>query len=92
MLELKVVKKGKKVQLSPHQVSFHLKHADMKCPTFILVQYHPPNTTSILKAELLLYKGAQVLEVLQQGIASTPHAKWPLSHVQWHMLRYALTE
>lgn len=92
MLELKVVKKGKKVHLSPHQVSFHLKHADMKCPTFILVQYHPPGTTSVLKAELLLYRGAQVMEVLQQGIASTPHAKWPLSHVQWHMLRYALTE
>ena len=30
MVELKVVRRGRKVALSPHQVSFHAKHADMK--------------------------------------------------------------
>jgi hypothetical protein len=38
MIELKVVK-GRKLAISPHQVAFHLKHADMKAPTFILVQF-----------------------------------------------------
>jgi hypothetical protein len=30
MVELKVTKRGRKVALSPHQVAFHLKHADLK--------------------------------------------------------------
>ena len=92
MVELKVVKRGKKINLSPHQVSFHLKHASIKCPTFILVQYHPAGTTTFLKAELLLYKGGQAEELIHLGITAQPCARWPLSHVQWHMLRYALTE
>jgi hypothetical protein len=92
MVELKVVKRGRKVSISPHQVSFHLKHAELKCPTFILVQYHPAGTTSALKAELLLYKGEQVMDLFNRGVDCNPHARWPLSHVQWHMLRYALTE
>lgn len=92
MVELKVVKRGKKVNLSPHQVAFHLKHSDLKCPTFILVQYHPAGTTSALKAELLLYKGGQAVDLLHLGVTCEPHAKWPLSHVHWHMLRHALTE
>ena len=33
MLELKVVKRGKKVSLSPHQIAFHLVHAEMRVPT-----------------------------------------------------------
>lgn len=92
MVELKVVKRGKKVNLSPHQVSFHLKHASLKCPTFIMVQYHPAGTTTALKAELLLYKGGQAEELLHLGVACEPCARWPLSHVHWHMLRHALTE
>lgn len=92
MVELKVVKRGKKVNLSPHQVAFHLKHSSLNCPTFILVQYHPAGTTSALKAELFLYRGAQAVDLLHLGIECEPFAKWPLSHVQWHMLRHALTE
>ena len=92
MVELKVVKRGKKVALSPHQVAFHLKHASLGCPTYILVQYHPAGTTSALKAELLLYDGSQAEDVLLRGVECIPSAKWPLSHVHWHMFRHALTE
>jgi Holliday junction resolvase len=92
MVELKVVKRGKKVALSPHQVAFHLKHASLGCPTYIMVQYHPAGTTTALKADLLLYKGAQAEELLHLGVECTPFAKWSLSHVHWHMVRHALTE
>lgn len=92
MIELKVVKRGRKINLSPHQVAFHAKHADLGAPTFILVQYHPPGTTSALKAELLLYRGRQVLDLHHLGIDAEPVERWPLSHVLWHMLRHRLTE
>jgi hypothetical protein len=92
MIELKVVKRGRKINLSPHQVAFHAKHADLGAPTFILVQYHPPGTTSALKAELLLYRGRQVLDLHHLGIDAEPVERWPLSHVLWHMLRHRLAE
>jgi hypothetical protein len=92
MIELKVVKRGRKINLSPHQVAFHAKHADLGAPTFILVQYHPPGTTSALKAELLLYHGRQVIDMHHLGIDAAPIERWQLSHVLWHMLRHRLTE
>jgi hypothetical protein len=92
MVELKVVRRGKKVLLSPHQISFHLKHADLGCPTFILVEYHPPGTTSSLKAQLLLYAGGQAEDLFMRGVELEPIEKWPLSHVMWHMLRHRLVE
>lgn len=91
MIELKVVKGGRKVNLSPHQIAFHAKHADLQMPTFILVQYHPAGTASATKAELLLFRGEQIMDVHHLGIDAVPLDRWPLSHVLWHMLRHHLT-
>ena len=91
MIELKVVKKGRKVALSPHQVSFHLKHASLGCPTYILVGYYPPGVVSALRAELRLYRGGQVEELLVRGLDCEPIAQWVLAKVEWHMLRHALS-
>ena len=90
MVELKVVKKGKKVALSPHQAAFHLKHADLGCPTYILVGYYPPGAVSALKAELRLYRGSQAEELLVRGLDCEPVEKWVLGKVEWWMLRHAL--
>lgn len=87
MVELKVVKRGRQVLLSPHQVAFHLKHASLGCPTFILVQYHPPGTTSSLKADLRLYRGDQVEALLVRGMDEPPVESWTLAKVDWQMLR-----
>jgi hypothetical protein len=92
MLELKVVKRGRQVALSPHQVSFHMAHADLKCPTFILVQYHPPGTTSLRAAEFMLYRGSQAADLLRDGIDLEPMESWPASGPIWNMLRLRLTE
>lgn len=91
MVELKVVKGGRKIRLSPHQISFHVRHAEYNVPTFILVQYQPAGTVSATKAELLLFRGAQIMDVHQLGIDAIPLDRWPLSHVLWHMLRHHLT-
>lgn len=90
MVELKVVKRGRKVALSPHQAAFHLKHADLGCPTYILVGYYPPGVVSALKAELRLYRGSQAEELLVRGLDCEPVEKWILAKVEWWMLRHAL--
>jgi len=87
MVELKVVKRGKKVALSPHQVAFHLKHSDFKVPTFILVQYHPPGTISSRYAELRLYAGSQAGDLALVGVDIEPVWACNLAQMQWHMLR-----
>lgn len=91
LLELKVVKKGKKLAISPHQVAFHLKHNfDMHCPTFILVQYHPPGTTSSKTAELRLYRGEKAGTLCMLGMDTPADWSCNLAAMQWHMLRQEL--
>jgi len=91
MVELKVVTRGKKVALSPHQVAFHLKHASLNCPTFILVEYRPPGTRSVKKAELLLYGGNQAEAVLMHGVETTPLERWNMAAVPWAEVGRALS-
>jgi hypothetical protein len=82
MVELKVVKRGRKVNLSPHQVAFHIKHADLNCPTYILVQYHPAGTTHASKSELLLY-----CDLVNFGVDTPALARWPWTGISWAELR-----
>jgi hypothetical protein len=57
-LELKVTK-GNKVRLSPHQISFHVKHPHN---TFIMVQALGPGTVK-------LFRGDQILELAACGLS-----------------------
>ena len=90
MLELKVVKRGRKVQLSPHQIAFHLAHAKLQVPTFILVQYHPPGVAHARGASWLLYEGEQAQDLYERGINVEPLAQWPADAIRWHMLIAAI--
>ena len=90
MVELKVVRRGRKVALSPHQVAFHIKHASLNCPTFVLVEYHPPGTMAARKAELLLYRGEQAIELVNIGIDATPLDRWNYASPMWGRLRQHL--
>lgn len=92
MVELKVVKRGRKVALSPHQVAFHVKHADLRCPTYVLVQYFPPRTTHAHKSELLLYCGEQAIDLVNLGIDTPALARWPWTGVSWAELRKNLVD
>ena len=58
-VELKVAN-GNKVRLSPHQISFHIRHPKN---TFILVK---------TKADCHLYLGSQVRELFEKGLSVKP--------------------
>lgn len=84
-VELKVVKHGRKVRLSPHQVAYHLRHAQNGNRTFILVEYRPPRSLK-QDPKILLFRGAQAMELLQSGVDTTPVASWHPGAVMWGML------
>ena len=63
-VELKSVK-SKKVQVSPHQVAFHVKH---KSNTFILCACSPD------KGKVRLYPGSEIMNLLREGIDLPPVA------------------
>ena len=92
MVELKVVKRGRKVALSPHQVAFHIKHADLRCPTYILVQHQPTGTAHAKKSELLLFCGEQAIDLVNLGIDTPALARWPWTAISWVELRKHLVE
>ena len=58
-IELKIAN-GSKVRLSPHQISFHIRHPKN---TFILVK---------TKADCHLYSGSQVRELFENGLSVKP--------------------
>jgi len=63
-LELKFTK-SRKVQISPHQVSFHVKH---KTNTFVLVACDPK------LGSFRLYPGSRILELVDSGLKLEPLA------------------
>jgi len=81
-VELKVVQAGLKVDLRPHQVSFHYSHAEMGCKTYILVEYWPPKA----EKEIRLYSGAQAIELKNKGLRLPALNSWPLRGMPWEKL------
>jgi len=86
-IETKVVKAGLKVRLSAHQVSWHLRAAEMHCPAHIIVA---ALESAGRPATLNLYSASQVKELSLHGLRVEPVGRWPLSTVPWHVLRDAL--
>ena len=80
-IELKVVKIGKKIRFSPHQISFHLKHKTLPC--FILVEHKP-------KDLLLLYHANQMEDLLETGCDTKPLVSYSMKKIMWNMLRLKL--
>ena len=90
MIELKVVKSGRKVKMSPHQIAFNLSHGREGLPVFILVLHRKTGTTKASDAKLLLYHGSQSQELYDQGVDAEPLAWWPYDDVDWHEMRHNL--
>lgn len=90
MVELKVVKTGQKVRLSPHQVAFHVKHASLGCPAYILVEYNRHVSTGE-KSQILLYEGSQAVDLFEQGVNLEPLARWEKRKMDWKELWHLLT-
>lgn len=82
-VELKVVARGLKVALRPHQIAFMTRHAARGRPCFVLVLRMP----SKLRAGLIsLYKGSQAIELAARGLDLPPVCVWAVDNMPWREL------
>jgi hypothetical protein len=89
-LENKVVQRGLRVGLRPHQVSFLYRHWSYGVPAFCLVKHLPIGKRIGIA---LLYHGGQLPEVLEKGLRVPPVVKWATDDINWETLRgYLLGE
>lgn len=89
-VELKVVKHGRRVRLSPHQIAFHSRHAELGCATFVLVLFVPFGKEAMKEGVLKLYRCDQILELVKSGVDTTPVAEWHYGTMPWSMLEFEL--
>lgn len=87
MLELKVVQKGKKVNLSPHQISFLIKHSTLNAPVFVLVQH---KIVGDRLNYLSLYKGESAIELFERGIDAPFLLRCEAGSADWEEIRKRL--
>ena len=89
-VELKVVTHGRRVRLSPHQIAFHARHAEIGCATFVLVLFVPFRKVASKEGVLKLYGGDQIFELAKSGVDTTPIASWHYGTMPWSMLEIEL--
>lgn len=77
-VELKVVPRGLKVSLRPHQIAFMTRHALMGRPCFVLV---------LNVDRILLYHGRDAVALAAEGLRLPPLMVWPSRGMDWQTLR-----
>jgi len=87
MVELKVVVRGMKVGLRPHQIAFMTRHAAAGRPCFVLVK---KEGTLLVPSTISLYHGKDAIELAEQGLRLAPMASWPSRAMDWSKLRQLL--
>lgn len=88
-LELKVVKKGLKVALRPHQIAFMTRHALKGRPCFVLVHYVG---TLAKPGRVYLYHGRDAVALAAEGLRLPPLRDWPNRGMKWPELLEALSQ
>lgn len=78
LVELKVVRAGAKVALSPHQVAFADRAARFGVPVYLLVQHWPKEVLRAGDSRVYAYRADQIVEVAKQGIEVQPWMEWTL--------------
>ena len=78
LVELKVVREGAKVRLSPHQVAFADRAARAGVPVYLLVQYWPKEVFRASDSVVYAYQAGQVVEVAQKGLSVEAWMHWTL--------------
>jgi len=81
MLELKVVARGLKVGLRPHQIAFMTRHAAKGRPCFILVLQE--GGTTLRPAKIHLYRGSDAIDVAAHGLRHPAVAVWESRGMPW---------
>jgi hypothetical protein len=77
-VELKVVSRGLKVTLRPHQIAFLTRHALMGRPCFVLV---------LNLDRILLFHGRDAVALAAEGLRLPPLAEWKSRGMDWQILR-----
>jgi hypothetical protein len=86
-LELKVTR-NRTVRISPHQVSFHMRHKDS--PSLILVYYEPNDSDAACK--YYLFHGRQVMDLMVLGLDTPPLFEAVERFMEWDVLKQALLD
>lgn len=78
LVELKVVRAGAKVALSPHQVAFADRSARLGVPVYLLVQHWPKEVLRAGDSTIFAYRPGQIVEVAKRGISVKAWRHWTL--------------
>ena len=86
-VELKVVERGLKVALRPHQIAFLTRHAMKGRPCFVLIQY---KGTLAKPGKIYLYRGRDAVALAEHGLRYAPLRTWPNRGMPWEELAEVL--
>ena len=75
-LELKVVRTGAKVALSPHQIAFAHQASEAGIGYALLVHYWPESVLRSVDTDVYGYKANRVVELAKRGVNEKPNASW----------------
>jgi hypothetical protein len=87
LVELKVVVKGLKVGLRPHQIAFMTRHAAKGRPCFVLVL---DGGNTLRPSTIRLYHGRDAMKLATEGIKLEPLRCWPSRGMPWTELEETL--
>ena len=90
MVELKVVQRGLKVGLRPHQIAFMAKQSGKGRPCFILVLQS--GGTVLKPAAIHLYRGRDAIALAGDGLRLQSLKSWPSRGMDWGDLCKILSE
>jgi hypothetical protein len=90
MMELKVVQRGLKVGLRPHQIAFMERQSGKGRPCFILVLQS--GGTVLKPAMIYLYCGRDAIDLASVGLRLPPLGSWPSRGMDWEELYKELSE
>lgn len=81
MLELKVVQRGLKVGLRPHQIAFMVRQSAKHRPCYVLVLQ---SGGEVLRPAMVhLYRGHDVLALAELGLRLPALKSWPSRGMPW---------
>ena len=90
MVELKVVQRGLKVGLRPHQIAFMAKQSGKGRPCFILVLQS--GGTVLKPVAIHLYRGRDAIALAGDGLRLQSLKSWPSRGMDWGDLCKILSE
>lgn len=90
MVETKVVQRGLKVNLRPHQIAFMARQSAKGRPCFVLVLQS--GGTVLKPAMIHLYHGRDVIDLAAHGLRQPALRSWPSRGMPWGELHDLLSD